>query len=519
MKAQCTRYWRKCCIRTGHESFTHSLPGLCHTCQVRRPNDHDIAKDDSIHIMIRLKPFMATEKTAVEPAKGRPIIPADLPTPENVKSYITTCIKRYQQAHNLPEDSLKISDADYKPTVGGSRVTGDAYHHHSCGLGNPNCQKLEDYQMQLMLLEQQNKRRLMMASAEVDTAGAAPKQLITTPSLEETKFRHYKLQEYQRELMREAMQANKDQATSIAPSQSEPIAPTKPEPQDPLNVQAMTNLSLEEYQKQLMVLRCGSRKRDMLQFQPAASGPPQSATDEPQLASVEAHGQQQARDRTRSRNAPMPAGAPPVPARAPINSYSTHPSADYLKNRQHRSPLEDYNMQLMLLEQQNRKRLMMARQEQDKAVVDGAATADDLKNRQHRSSVEDYNMQLKLLEQQNRNRLVMARIKQDKAFVDGVANAHEGRKSKQPADVSPTLAISEREKLAANGGSTAQESEQILEMGSALGAQNAPDKGNGLEVVHTEAEDEADTAMWSTDEFDEWSNCEDDEETAEKLDL
>jgi hypothetical protein len=519
MKAQCTRYWRKCCIRTGHESFTHQLPGLCHTCQVRRPNDHDIAKDDSIHITIRLKPSMAMEKAAVESAKGRPIIPADLPTPDNVKSYITNCLKRYQQAHNLPEDSVKVSDAECTPIVRGSRVTGDAYHHHSCGLGNPNCKKLEDYQMQLMLLEHQNKRRLMIAAAETDATTAIPKPPITTPSFEETKFRHYKLQEYQRELMREAMQANKEQPVCNAPSQGEIVAPTKPEPQDPLNVQAMKNLSLEEYQKQLMVLRCGNRKRDMLQFQPAATGVPQSATDEPRLASVEAHGQQQAWDRTRPRNAPMAAGAPPVPARAPINSYSTLASADYLKNRQHRSPLQDYNMQLMLLEQQNRKRLMMARQEQDKAVVDGAATPDDLKNRQHRSALQDYNMQLKLLEQQNRNRLIMARPKQDKAVVDGVANSQEGGKSKQQADESATLATHEWEKLAINGGSNAQESEQIPEMGSALGAQNSSDKGNVSEVVHTEPEDEPDTAMWSTDEFDEWSNCEDDEETAERLEL
>ena len=42
-------------------------------------------------------------------------------------------------------------------------------------------------------------------------------------------------------------------------------------------------------------------------------------------------------------------------------------------------------------------------------------------------------------------------------------------------------------------------------------------------VVHSDDEDgeeeEEDAAMWSTDEFDEWSNCDDDTETAEELEL
>src|SRR2546421_5982928 len=65
IKGQCTQFWRKCSIRTGHESFAHQLPGLCHTCQVRRPNDRDIAADDSIHITIQLKPSMAIERAVM----------------------------------------------------------------------------------------------------------------------------------------------------------------------------------------------------------------------------------------------------------------------------------------------------------------------------------------------------------------------------------------------------------------------------------------------------------------------
>ncbi|UKZ82702.1 hypothetical protein TrVFT333_010497 [Trichoderma virens FT-333] len=55
-------------------------------------------------------------------------------------------------------------------------------------------------------------------------------------------------------------------------------------------------------------------------------------------------------------------------------------------------PLHDYHVQLMLLEQQNKKRLMMAREEQSDMDVE--------KN--------DYHMQLMLLEQQNKKRLMMA---------------------------------------------------------------------------------------------------------------
>jgi hypothetical protein len=62
--------------------------------------------------------------------------------------------------------------------------------------------------------------------------------------------------------------------------------------------------------------------------------------------------------------------------------------------------LQDYQMQLMLLEQQNKKRLMMARQEQD--VLPEPSS-------QALSPLQDYQMQLILLEQQNKKRLMMAR--------------------------------------------------------------------------------------------------------------
>jgi hypothetical protein len=354
--------------------------------------------------------------------------------------------------------------------------------------------------MQIMLLEHQNKRRLMMARAQIDAASTAQGQPVTTPNLEETKFQHYKMQDYQSELMREATQA-KEQPTSTAPGQGGSFDPRKSDTQGPLkekaiknlsleyqkqneqamknlslesqkqNEKAMKNLTLEEYQTQLTVLRCGNNMRDRLKFQPAVSGCPPGATGEPRLASAEGRRQQQAWDATLPRIAPMTAGAPPVPARASMDPSATLANADYLKNRQRRSPIEDYNMQLMLLEQQNRRRLMMARQEQD-----CIARAD-------------------------------------------AGNTQDSGKSKPQAEKSLMLAKPEQERLAINVGSNAQESEQILEVGSALGAQKGHDKRDGSEMVHNEPIDEPDAAMWSTDECDEWSNCEDDMETADKLEM
>jgi hypothetical protein len=66
--------------------------------------------------------------------------------------------------------------------------------------------------------------------------------------------------------------------------------------------------------------------------------------------------------------------------------------------------LQDYQMQLMLLEQQNKKRLMMARQEQDVLLEPSS---------QALSPLQDYQMQLMLLEQQNKKRLMMARQEQE----------------------------------------------------------------------------------------------------------
>lgn len=691
MRTQCNRYCRKCCIRTGDESSPNQQPGLCHSCQVRRSDPHDIAADDSIHITIRIKPSMVMEKAALQTAKGLSINPATLPTPDNFESYITNCLKRYQQAYNLPEDTLKISGTRCTPISGDSRLTGDAYHHHSCGLTNSGCKKLQDYQMQIMLLEQQNKRRLQMARQEPDAGSTATKQPNETPTLQEIKFRHYKLQDYQRQLMCEAaMQAKKEQPTTSVPNQANCITPTHSAPHDPLNEQAMKNLSLEGYQKQLSALNSGDHK-DRLKFQRPITEPPPRVPDTSRLPKQDtpAAGVQQAY---------TPAGAPPMPLQMPSCALTMPASADYLKKRtaahQQRNPIQDYNMQLMLLEQQNRKRLMLARGDQQKPAIAGALNAQEGeqviemgsapgvqvnsgdKGALHKTALTDYQMQIMLLEQQMKKTLLLTRSSQQKPTVGGTPGAQMCKQGmemgsamglqmdvqdKRGKSDAPKAALTdyqmqlmlleqqgkkrymeaklenEQQNTTVSATPNAEGSEQITEMGSALGAQkSAHNKGNvsvttevdptqpgilavrrdanrvkwitfefardGVKmeytircdtesvnlddlspefktencvypgacvpveeyngkrllyemecntlgwalaclnpclrskhglirravdswrscnqlVIHSDDEDEEDAAMWSTDEFDEWSNCDDDMETAEELEL
>lgn len=441
MRTQCNRYCHKCCSRTGDESFPNQQSGLCYSCQVRRSDAHDIAIDDSIHLIIRIKPSMTVEKAASQTAKGLPINPANLPTPDNVKSYIANCLKRYQQAHNLPEDTLKVSGTRCMPISKESQLTGDAYHHHSCGLSSSSCKKLQDYQMQIMLLEQQNKRRLQMARQEPDTGSTVPKQPIETPTLQELKFRHYKLQDHQRQLMCEATQAKKEQPTTSVPDQANCIPPTHSAPQDPLNEQAMKNLSLEEYQKQLSVLSCGDHKDRLKSYRPTTEPPP-GIMDASRLPKHDT-------PLTGVQQAHAPAGAPFMPPPMPQCALTIPTSADYPKNRtaahQQRNRIQDYNMQLMLLEQQNRKRLMLARGDQQKLTVAGArngqesepaievgsvpgvqANSED-KRALHNNALADYQMQLMLLEQQRKKALLLARSNQQKSAVGGAPNIQESK--------------------------------------------------------------------------------------------
>lgn len=97
-------------------------------------------------------------------------------------------------------------------------------------------------------------------------------------------------------------------------------------------------------------------------------------------------------------------------------------------------------MQLMLLEQQNKKRLLMARQEQDSlsAYKPGEVFSHDVPDKDSSKTLaqKDYEMQLMLLEQQNKKRLLLARQEQDDTSRWSAAEK-EGRSS---TFISPHLA-------------------------------------------------------------------------------
>ena len=74
--------------------------------------------------------------------------------------------------------------------------------------------------------------------------------------------------------------------------------------------------------------------------------------------------------------------------------------------------LQDYQMQMMLLEQQNKKRLLMARQERE-AVSPENVCSEGGRALQGRLTLQDYQTQLMSLDQQNKKRLLMARQEKD----------------------------------------------------------------------------------------------------------
>jgi hypothetical protein len=516
MRTQCNKYCRKCCVRTGDESFPNQQPGLCHSCQIRRSNPRDIATDDSIHLTIRIKPSMIMEKAALRTAKGLPINPAHLPTPDNFESYIASCLKRYQQAHNLPEDTLKIADTKCTPVSGDARVTRDAYHHHSCGLTNSGCKKLQDYQMQIMLLEQQNRRRLQMARPEPDAGSTATKQPNETPTLQELKFRNYKLHDYQRQLMCEAMQAKKEQPTTSVPHQANGGTPTHSAPQDALNEQAMKKLSLKEPYDMVMWSCSGD-----VTYEPKSQRPttelPQGAADASRLLKQDAPvaGVPQTH---------MPAGALSRPPPLPNYTMTMPASADLL--RRQNAALQDYSMQLMLLEQQNRKRLMLARADQQKLAVAHGRSAQEGEQAIKTGSVSDvqvhsgdrsaphkndlaadYQTHFTWLEQQRGKAQLLARSSQQQPAASDAPNTQEckqimdmderGQSDDHTAaltDYQMQLTLleqqvkkrfrerkpdSEQQNVAVSATPNAEQSKQITEMGVAPGApKDTHNKGN-----------------------------------------
>ncbi len=173
------------------------------------------------------------------------------------------------------------------------------FHERAAPLGNIN-HALQDYQMQMMLLEQQNKKRLMMARhAPTAIAAQGP------PSVSQG-YRHKDSAQLARENNRAALRRMSHHDKPVEGTVPDQAAPSWERHEGMFGQEAVTeNGSIDEN------------------------------------------------------------GFPP-------NDGELH---EFQPPRRH--AIEDYNMQLMLLEQQNKKRLMMARHEQeilDKKLVQPAPT-------------------------------------------------------------------------------------------------------------------------------------------------
>lgn len=91
-----------------------------------------------------------------------------------------------------------------------------------------------------------------------------------------------------------------------------------------------------------------------------------------------------------------------------------------------RSALEDYQIQPKLLEEQNKQRLLMARMEQNRIEIGRSnpqAGVNPTSQKRPRHALQDYQIQLKLLEEQNKKRLLMARMERSRIDSD-LANSH-----------------------------------------------------------------------------------------------
>jgi hypothetical protein len=292
------------------------------------------------------------------------------------------------------------------------------------------CPALQDYQMQLMLLEQQNKKRLLQARAKQDSASRSTQGFASSshPDVSPSRISCSTVEEA-------SNRARQRQSGN-------PGVPTMIPYQFPAR---------QDYQMQLMLLEQQNKKR-LLQARAehdSASRPTQGSTSSshPNVppGRISCSTVEGASDRARQRQS----GNPGVPT---MKSYQ--------------SPTrQDYQMQLMLLEQQNKKRLLQAQVEQDFAsrstqgfassshpdvpssriscsTVEGAS--DRARQRQSGNpsvptmilyqspTRQDYQMQLTLLEQQNKKRLLQARVEQANASSSAVQSTQEFAGSRQP---------------------------------------------------------------------------------------
>ncbi|KAJ9604601.1 hypothetical protein H2200_010715 [Cladophialophora chaetospira] len=221
----------------------------------------------------------------------------------------------------------------------------------------PQNTALQDYQLQLMLLEQQKKKRDAMVRKDTD-----PKD---RPSFFPRAEAHQssKLEDYQMELM--LIDRQKKKRDAVGQKDIDP----KDRPSFLPRAEAHRSSKLEDYQMQLMLLDQHKRKREAMVRKDINPN---------------------------ERPLPLPDAQPCVPSKAEIHAHSTpgmhqtiarqrmqgnvakqsqecHSGATSGRFETFQAPVaprararySDYEMQLMLLEQQNRKRLMQARMEQE----------------------------------------------------------------------------------------------------------------------------------------------------------
>ncbi|KAM0689173.1 hypothetical protein Q7P36_011250 [Cladosporium allicinum] len=271
----------------------------------------------------------------------------------------------------------------------------------NAGTNNGN-HALQDYQMQLMLLEQQNKKRLLMARQYQDSMTCSPPSTNMQPDVPN---------DYQMQL-RLLEQQNAKRLLGTRQYQD-----LMAHPLDAGN-NTQPGVPKEDRQMQLRLLE-QQNKRRLLGTQQE-----QDSMTHPCGPTVNAGNNMQ----------------PAVPAAVSKLQHETSHACSPPMNASINSgnhALQDYQVQALLLEQQNKKRLLMARQEQDSMArpldtgnnmqPDVPAAVPEL---QHKTShpcspptnafanmqpaeQEYYQLQLRLLEGQNKKRLLMARQEQD----------------------------------------------------------------------------------------------------------
>jgi hypothetical protein len=263
-------------------------------------------------------------------------------------------------------------------------------------------ERLQDYHMQLMLLEQQNKKRLMMARQKQEDQSPSVKQEQEMPKPSpnsHVQTPNHVIQECRIFGPSPAELKEMERLLKIRQEQDAMPIPRKQEDRTSNHVIQDCIIPGETPAEKQYKERLRKARRE----QEAMMNPPSEHVQAPQMAKQDLciQAAESFLAEQQNKEPPQKAGRDAMPT-PPIQ----HAKASSQKQQDH--TLQDQQMHLMLLEQQNKKRLMMIRQEQD------AMTALPKQEASTPNQAEpDYQRQLRLLEQENKKRLMMARQEQD----------------------------------------------------------------------------------------------------------